>query len=80
MLVQFYTNVSHIQAECCCSDVMHVMAPNASVIVVQLIFDFPDGRAERREFRCGLDGHRKQFTLYRHRLHYTISIGEPECP
>ena len=36
MLVQFYINVSHIQA---------VLASN--MIVVQLIFDFPDGRAER---------------------------------
>ena len=36
MLVQFYINVSHIQA---------VLASN--MIVVQLIFDFPDGCAER---------------------------------
>ena len=52
MLVQFYINVSRIQAVYYFSDVVHVMAPN--MIVVELIFDFPDSRAERfgRKSRC----------------------------
>ena len=45
---------------------------------VQLIFEFPDVRAERRfiGIRCALDRHRNGFTIYSYQLHFTINIGE----
>ena len=71
--VQFLITVSHLQVVNYCSD---VMAPNLSG--VQLIFEFPDSPAERHFIgtHLSLDDHRRKCTIYCHRLHLTINIGE----
>ena len=76
------SHILHVIVLYYCSDIMHVrvwiMAPNVNG--VQLIFDseLPGIRADRRFIcsRCVLDGQRSRCTIYRHRLHFTINIGE----